>query len=201
MPELRIVLASGSPARLRVLREAGFEPEVWVSGVEEVGVEHLAPPEAVRALAERKAESVAEELGEGSHVIIGCDSMLEVDGEARGKPVSTSEARAWWRAMAGRSGVLHTGHAVIDGRNMRLASATSSATVRHGTPTPTELDALLATGEALEVAGGFTIDGRAAPFIDGIDGDHGTVLGLSLPTLRLLLRELGITITDLWAQP
>jgi septum formation protein len=198
---MRLILASASPVRLRVLREAGFAPEVIVSDVDETGVDHYTPPEAVRALAERKAENVAERLGTGDHLVVGCDSMLEIDGEMRGKPSSLAEARRWWQSMAGRSGVLHTGHAVIDGRNERLASATASTTVRHGTPTPTELDALLTTGEALRVAGAFTIDGYAAPFVDSIEGDHSNVLGLSLPTLRLLLRELGVTITDLWAPP
>jgi septum formation protein len=198
MPPVRLVLASASPARLRVLREAGFDPVVEISGADEAGVDHYAPSEAVRALAERKAEAVADRLGAGDHVIVACDSMLEVDGEVRGKPGSLEDARAWWRSMAGRTGLLHTGHAVIDGRSQRLASATATTAVRHGNPTSAELDALLSTREALTVAGAFTIDGYAAPFIEGIDGDPGTVLGLSLPLLRKLLIELGHSITDFW---
>jgi septum formation protein len=199
-PVPRLILASASPARLRVLRDGGFDPVVEVSGADETIASHYSPHEAVRALAERKAEAVAERLGAGDHIVVACDTMFEVDGEVRGKPETLEDARAWWRSMAGRTGLLHTGHAVIDGRTQRLASATATTSVRHGHPTPAELDALLATGEALYAAGAFTIDGYAAPFIEGIDGDHGTVLGLSLPLLRKLLVELGHSITDLWVE-
>jgi septum formation protein len=142
---------------------------------------------------------VAADVTDG--VVIGCDSLLELDGEAHGKPADADEARARWARMAGRAGVLHTGHCVIDAATGKQAAAVASTVVRFGTPDPEELDAYIASGEPLRVAGAFTLDGRCAPFVEGIDGDHGTVVGLSLPTLRRLLAELGFRITDLWAGP
>jgi septum formation protein len=195
----RLILASASPARLGVLRSAGFEPEVIVSGVDEDDV--VGPPEKIAlVLAERKASTVADGIDDPA-IVIGCDSVLDVDGLARGKPSSADEARAWWASVAGRSAVLHSGHCVIDTATGRRASAVASTTVRYGSPTDAEIDAYLATGEPLAVAGGFTIDGYAAPFVDSIDGDHGTVLGISLPLLRRLLADIGVSITDLWAHP
>jgi septum formation protein len=206
----RLVLASASPARLSVLRTAGFAPEVIVSHVDEDGVADLPITEAARILADRKAGAVAERLagsggdddrGDGSPVVVGCDSMLAIDGLVRGKPASIDEARAWWRAQRGHKGTLVTGHCVVDVAAGRRASAVAQTQVRFGQPSDAEIEAYLATGESLRVAGGFTIDGYAAPFVDGIDGDPGTVLGLSLPLLRCLLDDLGIAITDLWAAP
>jgi septum formation protein len=196
----RLVLASASPARLGVLRAAGLAPEVVVSGVPEDDVAGPAP-EVARALAERKAAAVAVRLGPGADaLVVGCDSVLEVDGAARGKPRSVEEARAWWASVAGRTATLHSGHCVVDTATGGQASAVGSTVVRYGTPTPAEVDAYLATGEPLRVAGGFTIDGYAAPFVEGIDGDHGTVLGLSMPLLRRLLREVGTEIVELWTE-
>lgn len=193
----RLILASASPARLGVLRAAGFDPEVIVSGVDEDGV--TGPTDKVALLlAERKAAAVAAQV-DGDALVVGCDSVLDVDGNTRGKPGSVDEARAWWASVAGRTAVLHSGHCVIDVATGRRASAVASTTVRYGTPTDAEMDAYLATDEPLAVAGGFTIDGYAAPFVDGLDGDHGTVLGLSLPLLRRLLAELDVAITDLWS--
>ena len=193
------MLASASPARLGVLRAAGFAPEVMVSGVDEDG-EVGSTAEVALALAERKARAVAERLGPGADaIVVGCDSVLDVDGETRGKPSSLEQARAWWRSMAGRSAVLHSGHCVIDTASGAEASAVARTTVRYVRVTDVELDAYLATDEPLRVAGGFTIDGYAAPFVEGIDGDHGTVLGLSLPLLRALLHEIGTPIVELWA--
>lgn len=194
----RLILASASPARLGVLRAAGFDPEVIVSGVDEDGV--TGPTDKVALLlAERKAAVVATQV-DGDAIVVGCDSVLDVDGETRGKPGSVDEARAWWASVAGRTAVLHSGHCVVDVATGRRASAVATTTVRYGTPTTAEMDAYLATDEPLAVAGGFTIDGYAAPFVDGIDGDHGTVLGLSLPLLRRLLAEIDIHITDLWVR-
>lgn len=202
----RLVLASGSPARLALLRKAGFDPEVIVSDVEEDGVGDLPVTEAARILADRKAGTVAERLaGGGSNgtppLVLGCDSLLAIDGAVRGKPASLDEARAWWRSHRGHKGTLVTGHCVVDLASARRASAVAETEVRFGQPTDAEIEAYLATGEALQVAGAFTIDGYAAPFVDGIDGDAGTVLGLSLPLLRCLLDDLGIAITDLWTVP
>jgi septum formation protein len=205
-PVRRLVLASASPARLTLLRAAGLAPEVVASGVAEDGVSGLAAADAARTLAERKAEAVtrrlADEPGKGAErpgaLVVGCDSMLAIDGEVRGKPSSPDQARAWWRAQRGRSGVLVTGHAVVDMQEHRRASGVAETVVRFGCPSDTEIEAYIATGEPLGVAGACTIDGYGAPFVAGIDGDHGTVMGLSLPLLRTLLAELGIAVTDLW---
>jgi septum formation protein len=193
------VLASASPARLGVLRAAGFAPEVIVSGVPEDDV--TGPPAKVAlVLAERKAGAVADRLAGEDALVVGCDSVLDVDGGARGKAATAEQARAWWASVAGRTATLHSGHCVIDTASGARASAVASTVVRYGTPTEAEMDAYLATGEPLQVAGGFTIDGYAAPFVDALEGDHGTVLGLSLPLLRRLLAEVGTPIVELWAR-
>jgi septum formation protein len=171
------------------------------SGIEEEGVEGLTAEDAARTLAERKADAVAARLAattDPATLVVGCDSMLSIDGEVRGKPASADQARDWWRTQRGRSGTLVTGHAVVDTATGRRACAVARTVVRFGAPSDDELDAYIATGEPLVVAGACTIDGYGAPFVDGIDGDHGTVLGLSMPLLRRLLGELGVAITDLW---
>jgi septum formation protein len=193
-----LVLASASPARLGLLRQAGLDPRVVVSGVDEDAITAATPAELALVLAEAKAKAVAADLT-GGELVIGCDSVLELDGEALGKPADATEALARWRSMRGRSGVLQTGHCVIDTVTGRQTSATASTTVRFGTPDDAEIAAYIASGEPLHVAGAFTLDGRSAPFVDGIDGDPGNVIGLSLPLLRRLLADLGIRITDLWA--
>lgn len=200
-PARPLVLASASPARLALLRAAGIEPEVIVSDVAEDGVGHLPADEAVRTLADRKASAVAARLGGATDppLVVGCDSMLAFAGEVRGKPTSDDQARAWWRTMAGGEGALLTGHAVVDLRSGRRAAGVSETRVRFGRPTEAELDAYVGSGEPLRVAGAFTLDGRGAPFVEGIDGDPGTVIGLSLPLLRRLLADLGVAVTDLWA--
>ncbi len=193
----RLVLASASLARLRLLRDAGLDPTVMVSGVDEDAVTAQDPRELVRELAWRKAEAVAAGLHEG--LVVGADSMLLLDGQALGKPRDAEQARARWLRMRGRTGTLLTGQAVIDvgaGRSTRGVAATD---VRFGTPSEEEVEAYVASGEPLAVAGAFTLDGRSAPFIDSIDGDAGTVIGLSLPLLRAQLAELGVRIHDLWA--
>jgi septum formation protein len=213
VPPRPLVLASASPARLALLQAAGFAPRVVVSGVVEDGVDGLDARRAACTLAERKATAVAATLtaadaagaasagsdSASAALVVGCDSLLAFDGEVRGKPGSAATAREWWRGYRGRTGTLVSGHAVVDLATGRRAARTAETVVRFGRPSDAEVDAYVATGEPLAVAGGFTLDGYCAPFVDGIDGDHGTVLGLSLPLLRILLAELGIDITRLWA--
>ncbi|MFE3639766.1 nucleoside triphosphate pyrophosphatase [Streptomyces sp. NPDC059169] len=194
----RVVLASASPARLGLLRQAGLAPEVIVSGFDEDALSAPTPAELALVLAEAKARAVAARSDAAGALVIGCDSVLELDGEALGKPSDAEEATARWKSMRGRSGVLQTGHCVIDTLSGRHAAATCATTVRFGEPSDSEIAAYVASGEPLRVAGAFTLDGRSAPFIDGIDGDHGNVIGMSLPLLRRLLGDLGVRITDLW---
>jgi septum formation protein len=197
MPARRFVLASASPARLRLLRGAGLDPEVVVSHAEEGDVGHLTPEGQVLALAERKATAIAPQVGDA--LVLGCDSLLVVDGAARGKPASADEATAWWREVRGGSAVLLTGHHLVDAATGGAAGDVVATTVRFGTPSDAEIDAYVASGEPLAVAGAFTLDGRSAPFVDGVDGDPGSVIGLSLPLVRTLLARLDVGIVDLWA--
>ncbi len=192
-----IILASASPARLAVLRGAGLEPKVMISGIDETVFSAGTPAELAGLLAQAKAAAVASGLPDG--LVIGCDSLLDLDGRALGKPVSAAEAVACWRDMAGRTGTLVTGHCVINAATGQRAAAVAATTVRFGTPSEQEIAAYVASGEPLAVAGAFTLDGRGGWFVDGIDGDHGNVLGVSLPLLRRLLADLGFGVTELWA--
>jgi len=196
----RLVLASASPARLATLRSAGVEPTVIVSGVDEAQVDGLPPAELALQLAELKCAAVAgrDDVPEGA-LVLGCDSVLELDGTALGKPEDAEEATRRWREMRGRSGVLHSGHSLRDTADGRVASATASTVVHFADVTDEEIAAYVATGEPLNVAGAFTIDGLGGAFVSGVEGDHHTVVGLSLPLLRELMAELGHRWTDLWA--
>ena len=222
-----LLLASASPARLSTLRSAGIDPRVLVSGVDEdaalaaatarFGV--LEPADAVLVLAQAKAQAVADLLADddarAAHpvdlddlpddvLVLGCDSLLELDGEAFGKPADAVDATARWRRMRGRSGVLHTGHwlvdarPVADGRGTGTLGATASTTVHFADLSDAEIDAYVASGEPLAVAGAFTVDGLGGPFVTAIEGDYHAVVGVSLPLLRELLAELGVRVTDLW---
>jgi septum formation protein len=195
-----LVLASASPARLATLRAAGVEPLVIVSGVDETQVADVPPVELALQLAELKCAAVAgrDEVPEGA-LVLGCDSVLELDGAAHGKPADPGEARERWRAMRGRSGVLHTGHALREGD--RVAAATASTVVHFADLSDDEIDAYVATGEPLQVAGAFTVDGLGGAFVTGIEGDHHNVVGVSLPLLRDLVAELGHPWTSLWSAP
>ncbi|MBI9115144.1 Maf family protein [Sanguibacter suaedae] len=211
-----LLLASASPARLATLRAAGVAPVVRVSGVDEDAVLDAArarfgalePADAVLLLAQAKAEDVASGNGlDEADVVVGCDSMLEIDGEIHGKPRTAEVAIARWRSMRGRSGVLHTGHWVVDLRDPEeggtggTLGATSSTVVHFADVTDEEIEAYVATGEPLAVAGGFTVDGLGGAFVTGIEGDHHSVVGLSLPLLRELLDRVDVRWTDLWTTP
>jgi septum formation protein len=203
---IRLVLASASPARLRTLRTAGLNPEVIVSGVEESVFLGLPPASLASTLAERKAAAVADRLEPASDerlLVIGCDSVLELDGIGCGKPTNTATAVARWQAMRGRSGVLHTGHCIVDkhGSTVGTWSALASTIVHFAQVSDSEIQSYVATGEPLDVAGGFTIDGLGAAFITGIEGDPHNVVGISLPLLRTMLADLGVSWPSLWAGP
>jgi septum formation protein len=199
-PGVRLVLASASPARRTTLQAAGLDPLVIVSGVDESVLDGLPPAELALQLAELKCAAVAgrEEVPTGA-LVLGCDSVLELDGEALGKPGDPDEARLRWRAMRGRSGVLHSGHCLRDVATGRVAAATGSTTVHFAEVSDEEVDAYVATGEPLQVAGAFTIDGLGGAFVTGIEGDHHNVVGVSLPLLRELVLELGHAWPELWA--
>jgi septum formation protein len=192
---VRVVLASQSPARLDTLRRAGIEPEVIVSGVDEDRITSPDPANLAGALAQLKCRAVASRV-EPDALVIGCDSVLAFEGEIFGKPGGPVEAAGRWRRMRGRSGVLHTGHCVRRGDEEFLETA--STIVHFANISDAEIDAYVATGEPLHVAGAFTIDGLGGAFITGIEGDHHNVVGLSLPVLRDLVADLGIAWTDLW---
>ena len=195
-----LVLASASPARLATLRSAGVEPVVIVSGVDESRVIDLPPAELALQLAELKCAAVAErdDLPPAA-LVLGCDSVLELDGAALGKPDDASDAVRRWESMRGRSGVLHSGHCLHDTASGYVAAATASTTVHFADLTDDEIAAYVATGEPLHVAGAFTIDGLGGPFVTKLEGDHHNVVGLSLPLLRELVGELGHSWTSLWA--
>ncbi|GII99601.1 septum formation protein [Sediminihabitans luteus] len=228
---MTLVLASQSPARLATLRAAGIDPAVRVSHVDEDRLladaaarpGGVAPVEAVLLLARAKAETVVADLAarpldpteapDAPRLVVGCDSMLELDGEVLGKPRDADDARRRWHAMRGRTGVLHTGHWVVavgerprdeeqaddPGHGPAARGATSSTTVHFADVSDAEVDAYVATGEPLHVAGAFTTDGLGGAFVRGIEGDHHGVVGISLPLLRELVGALGVLWTDLWS--
>lgn len=209
---MRFVLASASPARLAVLRAAGIDPEVRVSGVDEDAItERLpdaSPDELVSALARAKAEAVAATFTDpadpgaaAATVIVGCDSMLAINGRMVGKPGTADTARSRWAEMSGGTGALLTGHAVVlvrHGEVVGEASGTRTTTVRFAAPDEAELDAYVATGEPLAVAGAFTLDGVGGWFVEGVDGDPSSVIGISLPLTRRLLTGVGVAVHELW---
>jgi len=224
-----LLLASASPARLATLRSAGVEPLVRVSSVdedavvaaaEEVAGAPLDAADVALLLARAKAEDVvtaleidhdeggtdADEEDDGI-LVLGCDSVLELDGEVHGKPLDSAEALERWRRMRGRTGVLHTGHWLVDLRDTDsggtggMVGGTASTTVHFADLDDAEVEAYVATGEPLKVAGAFTLDGLGGPYVAGIEGDPSNVIGVSLPLLRDLVRELGVAWHDLRTGP
>ena len=209
-----ILLASKSSGRLATLRAAGVEPLVRVSTVDEeavlgeliqrrrdAGLTAPSAAEQVQALARAKALDVmASTDPQEAEVVVGCDSMLEISGQV-GKPANAAQARERWQMMSGGTGTLHTGHFLVRTADGAIAEGVSSATIRFGSPTQTEIEAYIASGEPLWCAGAFTIDGLGGAFIEGIDGDPHGVVGISLPLLRRLLADLEVLWTDLWAPP
>lgn len=197
-PPVRLLLASRSPSRLALLRAAGVHPEVVVSGVDESTHEARDPAALVQALATAKARVVASRPEAAGALVIGCDSMLVLDGTAVGKPVDVDDAVHRWQRMRGRSGTLLTGHCLVDMRSGSERDAVVGTEVYFADVTDDEIAAYVATGEPLEVAGAFTLEGYGAAFVTRIEGDHSNVLGLSLPLLRALLADVGVAWTDLW---
>jgi septum formation protein len=188
------VLASGSASRRRILQNAGIAFESVVSDVDELWTADDDPGPTVAALARRKAEAVAP--GRERDYVLGCDSLFVVGGRLLGKPGTVAEVADRWRVMTGSSGVLFTGHALLHGG--KVAQEVVSTTVTFSSLDLTEIDAYAESRESVDVAGGFTLEGRSSAFIDRIDGDASNVLGLSVAALRRLLATFGVSITDLW---
>ena len=200
---MRFVLASASPARLRTLLAAGVSPEVIVSGVDEDAITAPDTASLTSRLAAAKAAAVAASI-EGDALVLGCDSLLEFRGQPLGKPSDAAQAVERWQALRGQTGVLHTGHSllVLSGSESgsRVAAAqteVASTQVSFGLPSDEEIEAYVATGEPLQVAGAFTLDGLGGWFVEGVNGDHHNVVGLSLPLLRRMLIGAGYSLADL----
>lgn len=192
----RLVLASQSPARLKTLQAAGLRPEVVISGVDESRIDEDTPAQTALKLAQLKAVAVAAECPRA--LVIGCDSVLEFGGRTLGKPKDAAETLQRWQQMRGKTGVLHTGHCVIDTQRDVWVTRAAATQVRFAQVSDEEINAYIATGEPLHVAGAFTLDGRGGAFISGITGDPHNVVGISLPLLRLMFDELGYVWTDFW---
>lgn len=190
------VLASASPARRRLLQNAGIDPVVKVSDFDESQVQSSDPAQLVQTLAESKAQVVAQQFDSG--LIMGCDSVLLVDGEIHGKPKDSAQAIARWRKMRGNVGELYTGHALID-LTQNLSIIRCQVTQVYFAPiTDKAIAAYVATGEPLKCAGSFALEGYGSLFVEKIAGCHTNVIGLSLPLLRQMLEQLGYSVTDFW---
>ncbi|MBD2553142.1 MAG: nucleoside triphosphate pyrophosphatase [Limnothrix sp.] len=213
---LQLVLASASPARRKLLQMAGIPPIVCPSDFDEDSVTVFDPGQLVQVLAQGKARVIVNRLRQepalrqsllGSHelgssiVVLGCDSVLLVNGEVYGKPDSPAEAMERWQQMRGKIGDLYTGHVLIDLASDRELIQSATTRVHFATPTDAEIAAYIATGEPMQCAGCFALEGRGGLFVEKIEGCHMNVIGLSLPLLRRMLGELGYDVTQLWQTP
>jgi septum formation protein len=196
-PPTRLILASASPARLKTLQAAGLDPEVIVSGVDEDDVDATDAAELALKLAQLKAVAVAADQPRA--LVIGCDSVLELDGEILGKPADEAEAIARWQQMSGNTGVLHTGHCLIDTHREVWLGRSAATQVRFAALDDDEIAAYVGSGEPMGVAGAFKIDGRGSAYVSGITGDPHNVVGISVPLLRLMFDELGFVWHEFWA--
>lgn len=191
----RLILASASASRRSILAAAGFSFDVVVSEIDESKASGDTAS-VVLALATEKATAVARTVGDG--IVIGCDSLLDLDGTSLGKPTSLDEARENWRRLSGRTARLMTGHCLLDVASMRRARAVVSTEVTFAVPSAPELERYLATGESLGCAGGFTLEGYGSPFVTRVNGDALNVMGVSPATLRVLLAVLGESLGEHW---
>ncbi|MBW4498014.1 MAG: septum formation inhibitor Maf [Scytonema hyalinum WJT4-NPBG1] len=190
------VLASASVARRRLLQTAGIQPFVCPSDFDESQVQINEPAQLVKTLAQRKAETVAPQFQ--SSLIMGCDSVLAINGEIHGKPADAEQARQRWQKMQGRFGDLYTGHALIDNTQKKTIVKEQVTRVYFAQLSDRTIDAYVATGEPLKCAGAFALEGRGSLFVEKIEGCYSNVIGLSLPLLRQMLAELGYNVTDFW---
>lgn len=195
--ELQFVLASASPARRKLLTDAGIAAYICPSHFDEDQVQHVDPVELVNTLAQGKAETVAPQFNNA--LVLGCDSVLALDGETYGKPETPEEAIARWQRMRGQVGELYTGHALIDTARQRSVVRCQVTRVFFSQVSDRQIAAYVATGEPLKCAGAFAIDGQGSVFVEKLEGCHSNVIGLSMPLLRQLIEELGYDITDFWS--
>ena len=193
---LEFVLASASPARLKLLRMVGIEPTVCKSDFDENSIQIEDAAELVTTLARCKAETVAPKFDNA--LVLGCDSVLTINDRIYGKPESPQIAIARWRGMRGKIGILYTGHVLIDLKQQRQVIRCGITKVYFANISDRTIEAYVATGEPLQCAGSFALEGKGGMFVDKIEGCHSNVIGLSLPLLYQMIEKLGYSVTDFW---